>query len=687
MIPAKFLRIAPAAVAMLALAAAPAASEEGMWTFDNFPAERMRAQMEWAPDQAWLDRVMVGTARIPGCSASNVSSEGLLLTDHHCVIACVSTLSSADANYLDVGILARAREEELRCPNMAVQLLTGIEDVTARIDSATREATAETFVQTRDAEIARIEADCTSGAQRCEVVTLYDGGRYALNRFHRYDDVRLVFAPEHAMAAFGGQADNFNFPRYALDFAFLRLYENGRPATTPQHLSMRFTPLEDGEVTLVSGNPGKTDRMLTAAQLAFERDVELPVQVASLAGLRQRLIAFSALGPDQARIAASTLQTVENAYKGLDGRRAALADPQGFAHVTARETDLQTRVRRNLAAVREIGDPWSEIARAETAYRTFFNRYQLLEARAAEGSFLFAWARDIVRGTTEREKPDGERLTRYAGARLAQIERGISAARTVSPELESVIFANWLDQIRQNAGPATARRVLGAETPDALAARVAQTRLTDPAFRMELWRGGAAAVAASDDPLIAFVRAWDADARALRTRYVTEVEAPVERAQERVARARFRAFGLSQYPDTTFSPRLSYGLVEGWTEPGGAAVPAFTRVDGLYARASGVAPLRLSQSWIDARARLDPQTIVNVASSHDLIAGSSGSPLLDREGRVAGVAFDGNAHSLGGEYFYDRALNRSVSVSSTIIRAALADVYGMNALLEELEAR
>jgi hypothetical protein len=687
MIPAKFLRVAPAAIAMLGLAAAPAASEEGMWTFDNFPVERMRTQMEWAPDQAWLNRVMVGTARIPGCSASNVSSQGLLLTNHHCIIVCVNTLSSADTNYLDAGFMARAREEELRCPNMAVQVLTGIEDVTERIEGATRDVAPESFVQTRDAEIARIEASCTNGAQRCEVVTLYDGGRYALHRFHRYDDVRLVFAPEHAMAAFGGEADNFNFPRYALDFAFLRLYENGAPAATPQHLSMRFTPLQDGEVTLVSGNPGQTDRTRSAAELAFQRDVDLPAQVASLGGLRQRLVAFSAQGPEQARIAASTLQTVENAYKGLEGRRAALADPSGFAHVTARETDLQARVRRNLAAVREIGDPWGEIARAETAYRAFFHRHQLLETRAAEGSFLFVWARDIVRGAAEREKPDADRLTRYSSARLSQIERGLGTARTVSPELEGVIFANWLDQVRQSTGPVTVRHVLGAETPDALAARLIQTRLIDPDYRMELWRGGAAAVAASDDPLIAFVRAWDGDARALRARYVAEVETPVERGQERIARARFRAFGLAQYPDTTFSPRLSYGRIEGWTESGAGAVPAFTHADGLYARATGTAPLALSQHWLDARARLDPQTIFNLASSHDLIAGSSGSPLLDREGRVVGVAFDGNVHSLGGEYFYDRALNRSISVSSTIIRAALADVYGMDALLGELQAR
>lgn len=673
----------------LVLAAAPAAAEEGMWTFDNFPAARMQREMGWAPDQAWLDRVMAGTARAPGCSASNVSAGGLVLTNHHCVIACVMALSSAEQNYVADGFSARAREEERRCPNMSVQVLTAVSDVTARINEATSGAAPEAFAHARDGEIARIEGECTSGASRCEVVTLYQGGRYALYRYRRYDDVRLVFAPEHAMAAFGGDADNFNFPRYCVDFSFLRLYENGRPAATPNHLSMRFTPLDQREVVLVAGNPGRTSRLRTTAELAFERDVSLPFRLQLLQQSRTRIAAYAAQGPDQARIASSALQSVENAIKGLAGRRQALMNAEGFARVTASERDLQARVRRNQAAQREIGDAWGEVARAEAAYRGFFQRHQLLEARAGDRSLLFAWARDLVRAAEDRAKPESERLPRYSQARLGLVEQGLNAERPVEPAFEQVHLALWLEQVRDGLGASDplAQRILGGETPEALAARLAQSRLAERAYRMQVWAGGAAAIAASDDPMIQFVRAWDGDARALNARYVSEVEGPVARAQERIARARFRAFGEGQYPDATFSPRLSYGRVEGWTEPGGQAVGAFTYAAGLYDHATGAAPFALSQRWIDARARLNGETIFNVSTSTDVIGGSSGSPLLDRDGRVVGAVFDGNIHSLGGEYFYDGALNRTVTVASTAIRMALADVYDMPALLAELEGR
>ena len=684
------LRASLAAASILGLSAAavsPAMAGEGMWTFDNFPADRMREELGWAPDQPWLDRVMAGIARVPGCSASNVSGQGLVLTNHHCVISCVTSLSTSDHNYIVDGFRARAREEELRCPNMTVDVLMSIANVTSNIETATAGVAPDAFARTRDAEIARLEQGCSSGTTRCEVVTLYQGGRYALYQYKRFDDVRLVFAPEHGMAAFGGDPDNFNFPRYDIDFSFLRVYDNGAPAETPNHLSMRFTPLQEDEIVLIAGNPGRTSRLRTTAELAFERDMNLPWQIASLSEIRGRLIAYSAMGPDQARIASSALQSVENSFKGLSGRRQALADPGGFARVAERQTDLQTRVHRNRVAQREVGDAWGEIERAQAAYRGMFYQYQYLEARAGERSLLFGWARDIVRGAAERQKPNEQRLPRYAEARLPSVAQSIRAQRPVTPEFEEIHLAFWLSKLREylTVDDPTARRILGNESPEVLADRLSRSRLADPAYRQQLWEGGAAAVAASDDPMIQFVRAWDEDARAARARYVEQVEGPVARAHERIARARFRAFGEAQYPDATFSPRVSYGQVEGWSEPSGRTAPAFTHAEGLYERATGHPPFVLSQSWIDARPRLDPNTIFNVSTSNDVIGGNSGSPLLDREGRVVGAVFDGNIHSLGGEYFYDGSLNRSVTVASTAIRMALADVYDMSALLAELE--
>jgi hypothetical protein len=682
---------AAAVVAALAWSAAPAAfADEGMWTFDNFPAERVRQAYGFAPDQAWLDRVRAGSARLEGgCSGAIVSAEGLVQTNHHCVVDCVQNLSSAGADLVTTGFRARTRAEERRCPGAAVQVLDAISDVTQQIEAATAGIGAEGFSRARDAEIARLESACRSGVanRRCQVVTLYQGGQYKLYAYTRYDDVRLVFAPELSAAFFGGDPDNFNFPRYCFDIAYLRLYADGRPVATPNPLRWRTTPLSDGELTFVSGNPGSTSRLLTEAQLAFQRDHFLPWRLATLSELRGRLLTFAAEGPEQARIASDTLFGVENSFKAFTGRRLALVSAQGDALVSRAEADLRGRVQRNRASAREAGGAWDEIAQATQTYRGFYLAHQYAEVRAGGGSELFAWARHIVRGAAERAKPNAERLPAYADARLPSLEAGLFAETPVEPALEQMLLQFWLEKMREymTADDPLVRRALGRESPEGLSARlVVGTRLADPAERRRLWEGGAAAIAASEDPLIVFVRSWDDDARALRTRYAQEVEGPIARAQERVARARFRAFGDATYPDATFTLRLSYGRVAGWTEPGGRAIAPFTRVAGLYDRATGAAPYQLAPSWAQARARLDGETIFNVSTTNDIIGGNSGSPLLDREGRVVGAAFDGNIHSLGGEYFFDADLNRTISVAVTAIESALVNVYGMEALAREL---
>jgi hypothetical protein len=671
-----------------ALAALPASAEEGMWTFDHFPTARMQTQMGWAPDQAWLDKVMAGTARLPGCSASNVSAEGLVLTNHHCVIGCALALSSAQSNYVDQGFMARARAEERRCPGMNVQVLQHIEDVTARISTATNGVPPEGFARARDAAIAQMEGGCSQGSTRCEVVTLYQGGRYALYTYRRYDDVRLVFAPEHAIASFGGDPDNFNFPRYDLDFSFLRLYENGQPARTPAHLNIRFTPLTENEIVLIAGNPGGTERLSSVAQLAFQRDYVLPWRLITGSELRGRLIAYSQQGGEQARIASSALQGTENSLKVAYGRRLALVDGASFARIQAGEADLQARVHRNVASTRAVGDAWGEIARAEDIYSGFFFQHQYLEVGAGQRSDLFGWARDIVRGAAERGKPNADRLARYSDARLGAVEQGLRAERPVDVSFEELNLAFWFSKMREylTADDPNVKKILGRESPEGLAHRLAQSQLSDPAFRMQLWQGGESAVQASNDPMIVFVRAWDADARAVSQRYRAEVEGPIARASERIAQARFRAFGDTRYPDATFTPRLSYGRVSGWTEAG-RQVASFTHFAGLYDRATGADPFALPQSWITAQSRLDANTIFDISSTNDIIGGNSGSPLLDRQGNVVGAVFDGNIHSLGGDYFYDGSTNRAVTVSATAIRAALVQVYAMDALVAELSAQ
>ena len=642
----------------------------------------MQSEMHWAPDQAWLDHVKAGVARLPNCSASVVSGQGLVLTNEHCLTECLEAVSPAGANYVEAGFNAHAREEEARCPSLALQVLVDITDVTPRIQAAAASAPPEAFARVRDAEIVRIVEGC---AGSCEVETLYEGGRYALYRYRRFDDVRLVFAPERAMAAFGGDADNFEFPRYCADFAFLRVYENGAPAATPGHLTMRFDAINANDIVLAVGNPGSTLRLQTGAQLAFLRDVELPWRIGMLTQARQRIAAFAQSSPDHARVAEPTLLSLDNAAKAFDGWLQALRDTNQFAHVTARDADLQERVHRNLAARRDMGDAWGEITRAETANAAAFLPYQYLELRAGERSQLFAWARDIVRGAADRAKPDSERLPRYRSDRLWAATHALQSNAQIDPAWEALNLQLWLESMHARLPPrsvALAHVFAGADAAD-LAQRLSQSRLADGAYRQQLWDGGAAAVAASIDPMIQFVRRWDDDARAARARYETLVATPIARAQERIAQARFRAFELSQYPDATFSPRLSYGRIEGWSE-GGRAVAAFTRFGEFYDRA-GPPPRALTPAWANARTAVDPQTIFNLVTSTDSIGGSSGSALLDRDGRVIGVVFDGNIHSLGGEFFYDGGLNRSISVSSAAIAAALRHVYGMNDLVGELE--
>ena len=363
----------------------------------------------------------------------------------------------------------------------------------------------------------------------------------------------------------------------------------------------------------------------------------------------------------------------------------ALVNAENFQRVTTAEQDFQARVRRNAASAREVGDAWGEIARAQTAYRGMFYRYQMLEASAGQRSSMFGWARDLVRGAEERAKPDAERMPRYTDARISVVERSITGNQPVEADFERLNLEIWLLKLREylTVDDPTVQRILNRQSPEELAARLAQSRLGDPAFRRQLWEGGAAAIAASDDAMIVFVRSWDSDARQIRERYETQVEGPVARAHERIARARFRAFGTNTYPDATGTPRVSYGRIRGWTE-GDRTIPYFTNIDGLYARNTGADPFHLPQRWLDTRSRLNGATIYNVATTTESVGGSSGSPLLDREGRVVGANFDGNIHATAGTFFYDPTLNRSVTVTTTAMRAALRDVYGMNALLTEL---
>ena len=686
----RYFRSVSIALAVAAMSAGLAHGDEGLWTYDKFPSAKVEAAYGFGPDAAWLERMRLGSVGLDsGCSAGLVSGQGLVMTAHHCVADCILSLSDPGFDpHLDP-MIAAAPAEEQTCPGLNADIVTSISDVTAVISEARAGLSGEASADARDAEIGRIEDECRDEAagKHCEVVTLFGGGVYALHKYRRYSDVRLVFAPEAAAALFGGDPDNFNFPRFAFDVAFLRLYENGEPAVTPSHLKWRSTPLAGGDLVFVSGNPGETGRLWPTSMISYVRDVYLPWSLVTGAELRGRLLMFAAGGTEQARVSHEMLYNTENTYKSEWGEHAFLATPGFVEKLQAAEDEFRKRVRAENVLPPGENDPWQELEGAYHAYRTFFFAYRYIE-EAANSSQLWGYAREIVRATEERVKPEADRLEGYYDADLPLSEDYLFADVPVQPAIEEIALSFWLSKAREFLTPddPLVKKLLGAESPEGLANRlVAGTKLGDVAVRRSLYQGGREAVAASIDPMIVLARSLEPEARALAERYRVEVREVRLAALERIAAARFKLHGDAVYPDATGTLRLSYGIVDGWTETSGRKVPAFTTFAGLFDRATGADPYRLGPLWEAARQKLSPLTAYNVSINNDIVGGNSGSPLADRNGDVVGVVFDGNLHSLAGFYLFEPARNRTIAVTSVAIEEALAKVYGLQSLVDELK--
>jgi hypothetical protein len=687
---------APLFAIALAFAAAGVArqaawADEGMWTFDNFPSAAVKAKYGVTIDQPWLDRVRGAAVRLStGCSASVVSGQGLVLTNHHCAADCVQSHSTAKVNYTKDGFAAATRKDELLCAGMQAEILMSITDETPRVTSAFVGKTGQAYLRARDAEVAAIEKEGCAGketVQRCQVLTLYQGGQYKLYTYRKYSDVRLVFAPEFAMAFFGGDPDNFNFPRYDLDFSFVRLYENGAPVVTPDHLAWSAAPPKAGEPVFVAGNPGSTSRQLTADQLVSLRNFALPNTLMQMSELRGRYIRYGEESPEKNRVVSHDLFGIENSYKALRGQLQALSEDRFIAGKRAADMALKAKVDADPALKASIGDPWAEIAKAQGPRAAMYDAYALVE-RGGFGSELYSYARVLVRAATERAKPNGERLPEYTDSRLALLEKSILDAEPVDPGVEQIQLEFWLTKVREylTADAPETKVLLGRDSPEALAARLTQSKLADPKVRQALWSGGLAAIQASTDPMIRYVLQIDPTARRVRSAYETEVTGPIDRAAEAIAKARFAAYGTSVYPDATFSLRLTYGAVDGWTLQGKTVDP-FTRMGGTYDRATGQDPFALPQRWLDAKGRLNLDTVFDISSTNDIIGGNSGSPLVNARAEVVGAIFDGNIHSLGGAYGFDPVLNRAVAVSTAAITEALTRIYDQKGLVQELAVR
>ncbi|WP_300396865.1 S46 family peptidase [uncultured Sphingobium sp.] len=673
-----------AIIALAAMAAAPAAAEEGMWTFDAFPTKAMRDSYGWAPDQSWLDHVRKSAVRLTGgCSASFVSGAGLILTNHHCVASCLFDNSSAEADLLDKGFIAARREDEKSCPGQQAEIVTAIADVTGTVQGAYKGMTGEALTRARDAAIAKIEADgCPDRkTMRCQVVTLFGGGQYKLYTYRKYSDVRLVWAPEDRAATFGGDPDNFNFPRYSLDASFLRAYENGKPVVPSDHLTWNPRPPKKDELTFVVGNPGSTARLWTQSQFAFEREVRLPITVAVLSELRGRLIAAMETSPERQREGLDMLNGIENSLKVYIGRTKALNDPDFTGRLAKAEADLRQRSGGNAA----IGDPWADVSAAVQAYRPLYLPYRFI----TPSSDLYGYAEALVMAAKEKAKPNEERLPGYTDSALPLLEKQILDKRPLYPWLEKLQLSWSLSKAREYLGvdDADTQLLLGKESPEQLAERlVSQTRLADPDYRRQLWEGGLQAIEASKDPLIQYALKLEPRQRALKRQVDENYQGPLTAAGGKLAEARFAAYGNALYPDATFTLRISYGQVKGWTERG-RPVPYATTMGGTFDRATGSAPFDLPTAFAANRKAIDPATTYDFVTTNDIIGGNSGSPVIDRSGAVIGAAFDGNIHSLGGNYGYDPALNRTVVVSTDAVQEALEKLYPAPALVAELKAR
>ena len=679
-------KLAGALLAAVLCLPVAARADEGMWTFDAFPAARVEQSLGVKIDQKWLDRVQAASVRLTsGCSASLVSPDGLVLTNQHCVIDCAQNLSSGSADYVKDSFLARARTEERACPGMQAEILLSITDVSADVTKATNGLSGGDFIKARNAAYARLETGaCGSDATvRCQVISFYRGGQHKLYRYRKYSDVRLVFMPELSAGFFGGDPDNFNFPRYALDVGFVRLYEGGKPVRTPQHLTWKARAPVPGEATFVSGNPGSTDRQLTVAQLETQRDLVIPVSQLQRSEMRGRLIEFSRRDAESRRIATDPLFGLENGFKVFFGRQFALNSPSLMDAKRAEEAELRRRVAADPALAARIGDPWSEIAAIQKVYADQYLRFRQLEAGSGGASDL------LVRGARERTLPSAERLPEFADARLPLLTKQLLDPAPVDPALEQLEMEFWLLKTREylTADDPVTKLLLGRESPEALsAALVSGSKLGDPAVRKALWEGGQAAIEASDDPMIRYALKIDAEARSARKAWEAQVSAPTEAAAARIASARFAVYGDTVYPDATFSLRLSYGKVAGWTWRG-TDIPPTTNLAGLYDRATGSEPFKVADRWLAARDRMKLDTVYDFVTTNDIIGGNSGSPVISAKGEILGAAFDGNIHSLGGNYGYDGTLNRTVVVSTAGAVDTLRHVYGADALVRELGVR
>ena len=676
----------------LASGALPSHADEGMWLFNNPPRKLLKERYGFEPSEEWLKHLQRSSVRFnSGGSGSFVSADGLVMTNHHVGADALQKLSTAEHNYLQEGFYAKSLDEEVKCVDLELNVLMSIEDVTQRVEDAVKGlAPAEARAARRAAMNTLEEESLKKTGLRSDVVTLYQGGQYHLYRFKKYTDVRLVFAPEKSIAFFGGDVDNFEYPRYDLDICFFRAYEDDRPAKIEHHLKWSKAGAADNELIFVSGHPGRTNRLDTMDHLKFLRDKSYPLSLNVIRRREVMLRNYSERSQENARQAEDELFGYQNTRKARLGGLAGLQDPAIMNDKERRERELRQAVEAKRELKEEYGDAWKEVADSIEHWGEIYDDWYLIENGVAFNSELFQVARSIVRLTAETEKPNAERLREYAEAGLDSLKQQLFSEAPIYPELELAKLADSLGMFEELAGAENelVRKVLDGKSPIERATELVRgSKLADVDVRRKLVDGGRKAVEASEDPMIRLARLVDEPARKLRKEYEEEVDEPQRQAYAKIAKAQFALYGDKIYPDATFTLRLAFGTVKGYRERG-EKIPPWTTIGGAYKHSDehgNLYPFALPKRWNERKADLDLDTPFNFVSTADIIGGNSGSPVVNRAGEIVGIIFDGNIQSLVLDFVYSDEQSRAVSVHSSAILEALRNAYGAKRVLEGIE--
>lgn len=666
----------------------PSIADEGLWTFNNPPRKQLKEKYGFDADLKWLEHVQKSSVRFnSGGSGSFISASGLTLTNHHVAGDCLQELSTKEKDYFKDGYYARNQSQEVPCLDLELNALINIEDVTERVKNAIKRGLSqEESEKARRTVLNTIEQESfKSTGLRSDVVTLYRGAQYHLYRYKRYTDVRLVFAPEVAIAFFGGDPDNFEFPRYDLDMAIFRIYENNQPVRLQHFLKWSKEGVKEGNLVFVSGNPGATNRLNTVAQLEFMRDRHLPYLMNYLRQLEVLYGAYTARNMENQRRAQAQLYSAQNGRKATLGELNALQDPSVIGKKQKEEKDLK-RIAENDPS---IGDPWMTIAETQRIYAQIYSNYWLLESRFAFRSKLFDKAIALVRLAAESTKPNAERLREYSESRLDSLKQQLFSEEPIYEDFETLKLADSLSFLAEQKGinDPLVIKVLNQKSPHTRAVElIAGTKLKNADVRKKLFEGGQKAIDSSDDSMILLALIIDPEARKYRKIYDEQVDEPQKQAYEKLAAARLK---MSQegYPDGTFSPRLSFGTVQGYLE-NGKQVSFMTQIEGAFRRASeneNRKPFELPESWMRQKQKINLGTPFNFVSTNDIIGGNSGSPVINTDGEMVGLVFDVNLSGLGWDFVYQDQTARTISVDSRAIIEALRNIYDAGPLLDELE--